>query len=140
MSDEHDVIRVNWVVAETAVPETVSTIQESGGAVVRDPSPFVPPPDEHEDYDDAQFDPLLIIPSAVAIGYLVKRISDVWLDHKRPVGQIVDARGPELVIRPGPLLPRGTLLVMTDAGSEVYQLQNKDDALLTLSKLTKQFL
>jgi len=137
MTTQTDRVRVSWVVAETAVPAAISEIEESDGAVKSEPVPFVPPPDEVEDYHDAQFDPLLVIASVVAVGFLLKRISDIWLDHKRPGGLIVDARGNELVIRPAPQIPRDSLLVLTTTESKMYTPDRKDDALSTLITLAK---
>lgn len=137
MTNEIESIPVSWVVSENAVQETISEIEDSKGLVTASPVQFNPPPDELEDYHDAQFDPLLIIASAVGIGFLIKRISDIWLDHTRPGGQILDTRNKELVIRPAPHIPRDSLLVITNEKSELYLPGRKDEALAALTALAK---
>ncbi len=133
--EEQTNFRVSWVVPETALSTTISEIEQSGGTISGDAQPFVPPTDELEDYQDAQFDPLLVVASAVALGFLLQRISNIWLDHKRPGGLIVDARAEELVVRPSPLLSRGSLLVITEDGANLYAADQKDTALEVMGKI-----
>ena len=88
-------IEVQLVVAESDQADQEEAIEESGGRLVRTTSEYKPDPgelDELDELDDSQFDPFILISASLAIGYLIKTISGVWLDHKRPWGQIVDAR------------------------------------------------
>ncbi len=137
MTSENVRVCISWVVPEAALPTVTSEIEESHGEIVKDPKPFVPPFDEEEDYEDPQFAPLLVIASVIAIGFLIKRISDILLDHKRPGGLIVDARGDEMVIRPALHVPRESVLVITKFGSKMYMADKKDEAFAVLTDLAK---
>ena len=138
MKSKIDNVNVSWVIDEIAAKVVRSEIEEAGGTIESEPIPFTPPPEEVEDYHDAQFAPLVVIASVVAVGFLLKRISDVWLDHKRPGGLIVDARSNKLVVRPAPHIPRESLLVIDSTGSKVYTPDRKDDALSALTTLTRK--
>ncbi len=128
-------LTVELVTEESRARESLAAIEASGGTVHGAARPWDVPADLIEDYSDAQFEPLTIVAAAVSAAFLIKRISDVWLDHNRPGGQVVDARRGKLVVRVAPHLERGTLVVLTDQGKEVYSPDRSDAAAAVLEKL-----
>ena len=133
--NQHDVISANFVMEESSVSDYVTAVDKSGGKLAGPPGPYTIPAELLDDYSDAQFEPLMVVAATVAVGFLVKRISDVWLDHKRPGGQVVDTRGGQTVIRVAPYLERGTLVLQSDRGVQVFRPEKHDEALPVLGKL-----
>lgn len=128
-------IHVQFVTEESKASSDIAEIERNGGKLDSPPKPFEVPADLADDYSDAQFEPLTMIAATVATGFLVKRISDIWLDHSRPGGQVVDTRGGKTVVRAAPHLKRGMLVVQSKKGVKVFQPHDKDEALSLLGKL-----
>jgi hypothetical protein len=128
-------ISVQFVTEESKASGDIAEIEKSGGKLDAPPSPFDVPADLVDDYSDAQFEPLTIIAATVATAFLVKRISDIWLDHSRPGGQVVDTRGGKTVVRVAPYLKRGTLVLQSEQEVKVFEPNDKDEALPFLAKV-----
>src|SRR4051794_11896949 len=92
-------LAVQFVVPEADAAELASQIEMQGGQLLTSPEAWEIPAELLDDYTDAQFEPLLMISCTVAAGFLIKRISDVWLDHKRPGGHVLDTRGDSTTLR-----------------------------------------
>ena len=135
MPKKVDNVLVEFVIQESSVPECIAAIKDSGGAVTENEKAWDIPPDLLDDYSDAQFEPMMVVAVTVSIGFLIKRISDVWLDHKRSGGQVVDTRENKVSIRWASHLERGTLVVVSDNDTNVYKPENRDEALGVLEKL-----
>jgi hypothetical protein len=97
-----------------------------------DTAKFTPPIDEVDLYGDAQFEPLMVVAITLGAAALIKLISDIWFEAKRPGGQIVDARTSPPTCRPAPFLERNTLVLITAEGSTVYEPSQKNEALAAI--------
>jgi hypothetical protein len=128
-------ICVEFVTEESTASDYVTEIEKSGGKLEDAVKPFNIPADLIDDYSDAQFEPLILVAAAVAVGFLIKRISDVWLDHTRPGGQVIDTQGNKIVVRVAPYLERGMLVLQSKEGVKVFRPQDRDEALPLLEKV-----
>ena len=128
------VVPVQFVTEEKNAPDYVAAIEKSGGKLGEPVKPWPIPPDLLDDYSDAQFEPLMMVSAAVAIGFLVKRISDVWLDHTRP-GQVIDTRGKTIVVRVAPGLKHGDIVLQSEEGVQVFRSEHHDEAIPLLEKV-----
>ena len=115
-----DMIDFELVVGEGELAEELDAIKSAGGAVREPASQYEPETDEIDDLADSQFEPLMLIAASLAAGYLVKTVSSVWLDHKRPGGQVVDARGTPVRIKRVPYVERGKLVIITENDTQVF--------------------
>jgi hypothetical protein len=131
----NQMISVDFVTEESTADDYVAEIEKSGGKLDGEVEPFQTPPDLLDDYSDAQFEPLTVVAASVAVGFLVKRISDVWRDHTQPGGQVIDTRGDKIVVRVAPHLQRGTLVLQSAEGVKVFAPQDRDAALPLLEKV-----
>src|SRR2546423_333205 len=86
-----------------------------GGGELGPNRDFVPPVDEQDDYTVAAFEPLTMIVGAIAVGYLVEKLTAVVRNAKHG-GAIVDVRSGRVEIRSNPSIPGGTILVVSDQG------------------------
>ena len=127
MPETKELLEVKWIVDESEVKGIVDSIVAEGGKMSAPPSSWRIPADLIDDYSDVQFEPLMMIAASMAVGFLVKKVSDVILDHKRPGGCIIDMRMEPLMIRPGPHLERGTLVVVGKDGAEVLRTKDKNE-------------
>jgi hypothetical protein len=128
-------ISVELVAEESTASDYAAEIEKSGGKLEDAIKPFAIPADLIDDYSDAQFEPLMLVAATVAVGFLIKRISDVWLDHTRPGGQVIDTRGDKIVVRVAPYLERETLVLQSKEGVTVFRPQDRDEALHLLEKV-----
>jgi hypothetical protein len=124
---------VTFITEESAAAEYRAAV-EAQGQVVREESWDVPD-DLLDEYGDAQFEPFMILVAAVSVGFLIKRISDVWLDHSRAGGQVIDVRKGTIEVRRAPYLNRGTLVLVTDNEQAVYAPEQHDEALEAIARL-----
>ena len=100
-------VSVQFVTEESKAFGDIAEIEKSGGKLDFPAKPFDIPADLADDYSDPQFEPLTIIATTVATGFLLKRISDRWLDQTRPGGHVVDTRGDKVVVRVAPYFKTG---------------------------------
>ena len=114
------------VVAESDVASLEREVAAGGGNVLGK-EPFEPG-EEADLYGDQQFEPMTVVAIAAGVAFVIGRISDVWLDHTRPGGQIIDLRTVPAQILPAPQLNRGELLVIRTDGRESFHARNKDEA------------
>lgn len=128
-------ISVEFVTEESITSDYLSEIEKSGGQLEDTVKPFNIPADLIDDYSDAQFEPLMLVAAVVAVGFLIKRISDVWLDHTRPGGQVINTQGKKIMVRVAPYLKRGTLVLQSSEGVKVFQPQDRDEVLPLLEKV-----
>lgn len=128
-------VAVEWIVAESTSSDYVQTIEQNGGEITQPPEAWVIPPELLDEYPDPQFEPFMVIGAVVAIGFLIKRIADVYTDLKHPGGQVVDVRAGGLAVRVAPQLKPGTLVLISDEGPKVFQVNEKDEALAALGQL-----
>lgn len=128
-------IPVEFVTEESIAYDYVAEIEKSGGKLEYPVRPFQIPADLIDDYSDAQFEPFTLVAAIVSVGFLIKRISDVWLDHTRPGGQVIDTRGGKIIVRRAPYLERGILVLQSEEGVKVFQPQDHDEALSLLEKM-----
>jgi len=135
MSESKKNVSVEFVTRESDVLSCLSAVENSGGTVQERGKVWDVPADLLDDYGDAQFEPMMVVAATVSIGFLVKRISDVWLDHKRGGGQVIDTRGKTVSVRYAPYLDRGKMVLVSDEGSVVYDSKNRDEALDILKKI-----
>ncbi len=129
------VVSVEFVTEESVVPDYLSEIEQGGWQLEGQAEPYDIPADLLDDYGDAQFEPLMVIAAAVSIGFLLKRISDMWMDHTRLGGQVVDVRGEKIICRWAPYLDRGKLVLVTEEGARVFEKQDHDEALRVLQEM-----
>jgi hypothetical protein len=122
-------VPVTWVREENEIHAFRDEVTKEGGRVHGEPEAFQPPAGEVDDYRDANFEPLMVLATTVTVGFLLKTLSNIWLEHKHTGGLIVDARGGGLVMRPAPYLARNTLLLLTDGGVHKWDPSEKNDAL-----------
>lgn len=135
MPEKSDNVTVEFVTQESDIPEYITAVNDSGGQITENEKPWDIPPDLLDDYADAQFEPMMVVAVAVSVGFLIKRISDVWLDHKRAGGQIVDTRDKDISVRWASHLERGTLVLVSNDDTRVYKPDNRDEALNVLEKM-----
>lgn len=135
MDSDIQQIVVQFVLEESRKDALLAEVDKSGGQSQAKPFPYVVPPELIDKYGDSNFDPFLVIPVAVSLGFLIKRISDVCLDHLRPGGQVIDLRDHPPIARFAPYLKRGSLVVITLQGERVYAPEEKDQALDSLEKM-----
>lgn len=128
-------VRVRLVAKESQCDDLTRDIVEQGGTIAGAPHPFDPPPDELDDYADAQFEPLLVISATVSAAFLLKTISGIWLDHSKAGGTVVDARGDAIQTSVVPNVPRNTLVVITPDKATRYSPNEKNDALEAIKLL-----
>jgi hypothetical protein len=127
-------LTLEFVVAESDVAAFGADAAAAGGNLLA-AEPFEPRADEADAYGDRQFEPLTIVAVAAGVAFVVSRISDVWLDHTRPGGQIVDLRTTPAQVRPAPHLDRGELLVIRDDGRESYYAKSRDQSAAILREV-----
>lgn len=125
--NQEDNLTLEVVVAESDVAALERDTEASGGRVVEE-RPFEPAAEEADLYGDRQFEPLTVVAVAAGVAFVIGRISDIWLDHTRPGGQIVDLRMQPAQIRPAPYLDRGELLVIRADGRESFHARNRDES------------
>lgn len=135
MSGKVNNVSVEFVALESDLAACVNALKSSGGTVTENEKAWDTPPDLLDDYSDAQFEPMMVVAASVSIGFLIKRISDVWLDHKRAGGQVIDTRGKDVSIRWAPHLDRGKLVVVSSEETKVYESKDHDEALDVLEKI-----
>lgn len=122
-------VQVQLVVEEGRLSDIVKKVEVAGGNVGGEPLNFIPPVDEMDDYSDQQFEPLTVIAVTLGVGALVRMIYNMWMDKKRPGGQIIDARTKPPTSRPAPFLNRGMLVIITADGSTVYEPKQRNEAM-----------
>ena len=128
--DREDSIGLRWI-ADESDAERVRQAIEDGGSVAS-VEPWEPDADGAEEFGDSQFEPLMLIGGTVAIGWLVKQVSDVLLDWQRPGGLLIDTTGDEVVVRPTPRAPRASLVLVSATGAEVVLPEKREAALAAL--------
>ena len=126
---------MSLVVDEANLSEAIATIDSSGGTISSQPKPYDVPVDEIDDYGDAQFEPLMIIAATLSLAAITKVLSDTWLDHTRPGGQVLDARTIPPTLRPAPFIGRGELVIVTDDGASVYEPHQKNEGIDAIKKV-----
>ncbi|MDJ0969158.1 MAG: hypothetical protein QNJ06_04600 [Kiloniellales bacterium] len=129
---------VLWVVPETETADLASAAISAGGKT-EVPEFWVPGEDALDEYGD-QMEPLMAVALIVSTGWLIGRLSDALLDHRRPQSQLVDMRAVPAVVRTAPhVKPPGTLVILQNVGGqdvkEVYPPERRDEALAMLPKL-----
>jgi hypothetical protein len=128
-------VAVEWIVEESAASDYVQAIEQNGGEITQSPEAWVIPPELLDEYPDPQFEPFMMIGAVVAVGFLIKRVADVYTDLTHPGGQIVDCREGGLAVRVAPQLKPGTLVIVSDEGPKVFQTNEQDEALTLLGQL-----
>jgi hypothetical protein len=123
------VVPVTWVRSEGEIDAFRRDVIEEGGHVHGEPDVFQPPAGELDDYRDTNFDPLTVLATTVSVSFLLKTLSNIWLEHKHTGGLIVDARGGTLVTRPAPHLAFNNMVLLTDTGVQKWTPSQKNDAL-----------
>lgn len=132
-------IKVELVLAEGEVVNEQKSIEEAGGQITSVASQYEPEPDELDDLGDSQFDPFVLISASLALGYLVKAISDVWQDHQRPGGQIVDASRRPVRVKRMPYVERGKLVIITKEGTQVLSTKERAAGEKLLAELLAKY-
>jgi hypothetical protein len=132
---QDETLTVRLVVEEGEVAALEQELAAEGGALVQGPTSWEPPADELGLYGDQQFEPLMVIAIGATLAVLVKRISDVWMRHTRPGGQIVDLRDRPATVRIAPGLDHGELLVIRADGRESFYAKNTDEAAALLKSV-----
>lgn len=129
-------IALRWIVRESHAKELAESVEVAGGHV-GGTEPWTPGPKLLDEYGDSQFEPFMIAGVVVATGWLIKRVSDVALDWKRPGGVVVDASGHEVVVREAPRAPRGAVILVDEQGARVVLDAKEDPALAPLGDLLR---
>lgn len=122
-------IPVTFVRSENEIDAFRDEVIQEGGQVLGEPEAFQPPPGESDDYRDTNFDPLTVLATTVSVSFLLKTLSNIWLEHKHTGGLIVDARGGGLVMRPAPHMAFNTMVLLSDSGVQKWSPSQKNDAL-----------
>ncbi|MCB1701495.1 MAG: hypothetical protein H6985_17340 [Pseudomonadales bacterium] len=123
------------VLGEGGLAEAMEKIERMGGEIRSPATPYEPDPDELDDLGDSQFDPLMVIAASLALGYLIKTISEVWLDETKGGGQLVDARSSPVKLKRLSYVDRGKLVIVTDKGVETYGPEQRDEGEEVLAQL-----
>lgn len=128
----NSLLSVKFITKETAtVSEFINEIKKSGGEIQGEPKPFELDGDSLELLSN----PFVIISCAVSIGFLIKRISDVWLNHTRSGGPIIDVRDGKVVVYEQDNLEHGTIVIIGDDEHQVFKKDERDKALEALNGL-----
>lgn len=128
-------IEFELVVGEGELADALRAIERAGGAIREPVKPYDPDPDEIDDLSDSQFEPLMLIAASLAAGYLVKTVSGVWLDHTRPGGQVIDARGTPVRIKHLPYVDRGKTVVIDKDGTQVFSAEERAEGEKVLARV-----
>jgi hypothetical protein len=128
-------VLVRWVRSENDVDALRREVLRNGGEVHGPPETFAPPPEELDDYRDANFEPLTVLATTVSVTFVIKTLSRLWLEHKYTGGLIVDSRSGQLEIRPSRNLDRGDVFILTDSGVQRFGSDQKNDALEALQRV-----
>lgn len=126
-------INVQWVTEESEA-RTFAASALGGGATVSELKRWEPGIEDLDDYSDAMFEPLSVVVLIVAAGWLIRRIADMVADLTRPDGLLIDTRD-GVVVRPLPKADRGTLVVVSGQGVQVFTPDRRDEALAALGPL-----
>jgi hypothetical protein len=127
-------MNVRWIAYEADADAISRRIGEGGS--VQDRHPWEPDADTADEFGDSQFEPLImIIGGALAAGWLLEQVSNVLLDWRRPGGLLIDARGDELIVRPAPRAERGSIVIVTTSGQQMYPPERRDEGLKTFSNI-----
>jgi hypothetical protein len=127
-------IKARFVFEESEVQSFEKGVKVGGGQVESVRS-YTPRPEELDDYADGQFEPLMVVAVAVSLGYLIRTISNVWLDHTHPGGTIVDTRDGCFETKFAPHIERGKLVVISDDGVQEFESSQKDEGASLLRAL-----
>ena len=130
-------LKLEWVVPERE-GAVVNQLLESMGGHSESPRLWTPGAEEPDDEGDMAFDPLVLITASFAAAALLKAVSSIALDHLYPGGDLFDLRSGRLRRRPIPTLPRGTIVIVTDTGTEKFEPTRRDDGLLALDRCMKR--
>jgi hypothetical protein len=104
-----------WIVTESAAEELYALLARSE-ASLDTPGPVTVPEDSASEFEDASFEPLLLIAGSIAIAHLVRTVSQVVRNHKQG-GVVIDSRGPKLSVREGVRgINAGTVVVINEDG------------------------
>ncbi len=125
-------LSVEFVIEESAVTDFLADVKQSSVQVEADPKAWDIPPELLDEYGDAQMDPFMVVAVAMSVGFLIKRLADVWW---RAGGQVIDVRGRKVVVRRAPYLEPRTLVLVTEDGPKVFKGENRDEALEVLRKM-----
>ena len=129
-----DEIRFEWVVKESLVPKALETVENQSGRVLDDTTFFEPSADEIDYLGDSAFEPMMVIAVALSIGALIKVISDTVLEHKYPGGELYVLRKGKLKHFRVPSLEKGTIVIITEKGTERFSPAKRADGLAVLEK------
>jgi hypothetical protein len=133
-------INVQWITEESDT-ESVRHALEAEGAMAS-VEPWEPDADTAEEFGDSQLEPMMIIAVAVAARLLIRTVSDVLLDWKRPDGVLIDTTGEKLLVRPDPQASRpGDLVILTKEGTQphVFRAEERDQGLKELAQILELY-
>jgi hypothetical protein len=117
----------------------VTRIEVEGGTVEDSGAVYVPTADEADDYQRANFEPLLMITAAASIAFVAQAIARTWRDRDVRGGVVVDARGDKLRIRPVPAMPTGRLVIIDASGTRIFDKDEENAGKALLSDVLARF-
>ena len=126
-------LKIQWITQESEAESLRQSVENNGS--LESIEPWEPDADNMDEFGDSQFEPLITIAGVVAVGWLIKKVSDVLLDWKRPGGLVVDTRNDKVTLRPAPRAPRGALVLVTAKNTRVIPPENRDVTLESLSSI-----
>jgi hypothetical protein len=119
-------VSFTWAVPKSQVTGVADSLRQAEAKLEPELQPFTPPKDEARDYIDAAFEPLLIIAGAVALGYLIDKVTTAVKDVRHG-GAVVDVRQGRVDVRANPALPAKTLLVVDDTGVHQFDTEQSEE-------------
>ncbi len=126
-------IQFEWVLPEGESPGARKDLQEEG-LDVEAPEDWEPDEEALDYLADAAFEPMVILAISLSATALIKVISDVVSKHRYPGGELFDLRGGALKQRPVPSMSTGTLILVTDDETQVFEPSKRDDGIGQLTQ------
>jgi hypothetical protein len=114
-------IEFQWIVPEGDRFEIIRLIEASGGSIQMSGEEYIPPPDDPLNAADSSFEPTIVIVTFMAGPQALLTLQRLWLNMRNRGGMIIDARGKDVRVRSLPSLDRGTIVLVTNEGSEVHR-------------------
>ncbi|MFE6096419.1 tetratricopeptide repeat protein [Streptomyces massasporeus] len=128
-------VEIDWVVPEGKRMQVIREIEENEGTVQLSGDPYVPEVEDPLNVSDSSFEPLIIIVCVIAFPYFIRQLHRAWRDIREQGGQIIDTRNGRIRIRSVDSLDRGTVVLVTDDGSQVHRAENEESLTQLISAL-----
>ena len=138
MTSSEEEIQIKWIVREDTVDGVKSKFEEHGGNILGEPEEIYPGDIGEGKYGpytggNTEFaPPLVILAVALGVGVLMTVVSDIVLDHTYPGGSVWDIRGENPIHWSDPTLERGTIMVISNEGPQIFHPSQRHKGLAVL--------